>query len=150
MVEPLMPGCSATIKLISSSTKISLQYDLEDDCSPSLLPPVSAWLLDIIQSRPDILRYDYWLEIHNSIYEPRHEKTCFGHMRTTKAQSSLCIFTVWSAPLLFIISILAISKISRPWLVFVAEQAGLSLAWTQILQSGFLMTRLIMLLLIWW
>ena len=34
------------------------------------------------------------------IYEPHHEKTCVGHMRTTKAQISLSIRTVWSAPLL--------------------------------------------------
>ena len=34
-------------------------------------------------------------------YEPRHEKTCLCHMRTTKAQISLCIRAVWSAPLLF-------------------------------------------------
>ena len=33
--------------------------------------------------------------------EPRQEKTCLCHMRTTKAQISLCIRTVWSAPLLF-------------------------------------------------
>ena len=35
------------------------------------------------------------------INEPHHEKTCFCHMRTTKAHISLCIRTVWSAPLLF-------------------------------------------------
>ena len=34
-------------------------------------------------------------------YEPRHEKTCLCHMRTTKAQISLHIYTVWSAPFLF-------------------------------------------------
>ena len=33
--------------------------------------------------------------------EPRHEKTCFCNMRTTKTQISLCIHAVWSAPLLF-------------------------------------------------
>ena len=32
---------------------------------------------------------------------PRHEKTCLCHMRTTKAQISLRIRAVWSAPLLF-------------------------------------------------
>ena len=49
-----------------------------------------------------------------------------------------------------IISILAISKISRPWLVPVAEQAGLSLTWSQ---TGFLVTWLIFDLariLLWW
>ena len=34
-------------------------------------------------------------------YEPRHEKTCFCLMRTTKVQISLVICTVWSVPLLF-------------------------------------------------
>ena len=33
--------------------------------------------------------------------EPRHEKTCLCHMRTTKTQISLSIRAVWSAPLLF-------------------------------------------------
>ena len=36
-----------------------------------------------------------------STYEPRHEQTCLWHMRTTKAQISLRIRTVWLAPLLF-------------------------------------------------
>ena len=35
------------------------------------------------------------------LYEPRHENTCFNHMRTTKVQISLRICAVWSAPLLF-------------------------------------------------
>ena len=35
------------------------------------------------------------------LYEPRHEKTCFCHMRTTKTQISLRIHAVWSAPLFF-------------------------------------------------
>ena len=33
--------------------------------------------------------------------EPHHEKTCLCYMRTTKAQISLRIRAVWSAPLLF-------------------------------------------------
>ena len=40
----------------------------------------------------------FW--VHLSL-EPRHEKTCFSHMRTTKVQISLRIRAVWSAPLLF-------------------------------------------------
>ena len=32
---------------------------------------------------------------------PRHKKTCFCHTSTTKAQISLRIHAVWSAPLLF-------------------------------------------------
>ena len=35
------------------------------------------------------------------VYEPRHEKTCLCHVRTTKAQISLRRCTVWLAPLLF-------------------------------------------------
>ena len=31
-------------------------------------------------------------------YEPRHEKTCFCHMQTTKTQISLRLRAVWSAP----------------------------------------------------
>ena len=34
------------------------------------------------------------------VFEPRHEKTCFMPMQTTKAQISLRIRAVWSAPLL--------------------------------------------------
>ena len=34
-------------------------------------------------------------------FEPHHDKPCFCHMRTTKAQISLRIRAVWSAPLLF-------------------------------------------------
>ena len=33
------------------------------------------------------------------IIEPRHEKTCLCHMRTTKVQISLRIRAVWSASL---------------------------------------------------
>ena len=36
-----------------------------------------------------------------TLFEPRHEKICFCHMRTTKAQISLLIRAVWSAHLLF-------------------------------------------------
>ena len=41
-----------------------------------------------------------------------------------------------------IIRILAKSKISRLLLASVAEQAGLSLTWSQTLKTGFLVTRL--------
>ena len=43
-----------------------------------------------------------WIQILRILIEPRHEKTCFCHMRTTKAQISLRIRAVWSAPLLFL------------------------------------------------
>ena len=36
-----------------------------------------------------------------TLNESRHEKICLCHLRTTKAQISLCIHAVWSAPLLF-------------------------------------------------
>ena len=52
-----------------------------------------------------ILEY-YFLAVslfrdHNVINEPHHDKTCFCYMQTTKAQISLRIRAVWSAPLLF-------------------------------------------------
>ena len=37
----------------------------------------------------------------NLPFEPHHKKTCFCHMWTTKAQISLRIRAIWSAPLLF-------------------------------------------------
>ena len=43
----------------------------------------------------------YCLPRHVCPNESRHEKTCLCHMRTTKAQISLRIRAVWSAPLLF-------------------------------------------------
>ena len=76
----------------------------------------------------------------SSTNEPRHEKTCFCHMRTTKAQISLRIRAVWSPPGLFtalvrcldsIIPLLAIAEISRPLLVSSTEQAGLRHTWSQ-------------------
>ena len=42
-----------------------------------------------------------------------------------------------------IIPILALDEISRPKLVTVAEQAGLSLNWSQTLKTGFLVTWLV-------
>ena len=41
------------------------------------------------------------LDEQGLMYEPRHEKTCFCHMQTTKVKISLRIHAVWSAPLLF-------------------------------------------------
>ena len=41
-----------------------------------------------------------------------------------------------------IIPLLAKAKITRPQLVAVAEQAGLSLAWLQTQKTGFLVTKL--------
>ena len=42
------------------------------------------------------------------------------------------------------IPLLAIAEISRPYLVSLAEQAGLSLTWSKIPKKGFLVTRPIM------
>ena len=55
---------------------------------------------------------------------------------------SACAFAQYDqpAPLDSKISRLAISKISRPYLVSVVEQAGLSLTWSQTPKTGFLMT----------
>ena len=80
-------------------------------------------------------------------YEPRHDKTCLCHMPTTKAQISLHIRSVISAfvdcCLDSIIPLVSISRISSLYLVSVAEQAGLSLPWSQTPKTGFLGTRLI-------
>ena len=42
------------------------------------------------------------------------------------------------------IPLLAIAEISRPYLISLAEQAGLSLTWSKIPKKGFLVTRPIM------
>ena len=39
--------------------------------------------------------------VYLSRYGHRREKTCLWSLRTTKTQTSLCIRTVWSVPLLF-------------------------------------------------
>ena len=58
---------------------------------------------------------------------------------------SACTSAVWSTPLLFAawIPLPNITKISRPQLVSVADQAGLSLTWLHTPKTGFLVTRLI-------
>ena len=60
-------------------------------CPFSLPLDVRDWLRLMIVAR-------HGLSIN---FELRHEKTCFCPMRTTKAQISLRIRAVWSAPLLF-------------------------------------------------
>ena len=62
-----------------------------------------------------------------SINEPRHEKTCLCHIRTTKARISLrSLISAFIVRCLdSIIPLFAISKISRLQLASVAEQAGL-------------------------
>ena len=54
-----------------------------------------------VQLQETILKYvkkicSYWYA-----NEPRHEKTCFCHMQTTKVQISLHTRAFWSGPLLF-------------------------------------------------
>ena len=54
----------------------------------------------------DLLKINLlWLRLYvwgcNKLFGPHHEKTCFCHMWTTKAQFSLRIHAVWAAPLLF-------------------------------------------------
>ena len=82
------------------------------------------------------------------LYEPRHDKNCFCHMQTTKAQISLSIRTVWSASLFVhcmdsIIPLVSISEISSLYLASLAAQAGLCLTWSQTPKTVFLVTRLI-------
>ena len=81
-----------------------------------------------------------WISKNASVlgYQLSHvtRKSALRPMRTTKAQISLRIHAVWSAPLLFA------AKISRLWFVSVAEQAGLSLTWSKSPKTGFLVTGL--------
>ena len=60
-------------------------------------------------------------------------KCVLCHMRTTKAQISLRICTVFAAG----ISLVSRSEISRSQLVSVAEQAGLNVTWSQTLEDTF-------------
>ena len=71
--------------------------------------------------------------------EPRHEKTCLYHMQTTKAQISLRLINIFVVLCLdSVMPLLAKAEISRPLLVSVAEQTGLSLTWPQTTKTGFL------------
>ena len=78
-----------------------------------------------------------------SLYEPCHDKTCFCHVRTTKAQISLRICAFVVRCLASIIPVLAISKVSRHLLASVAEQAGLSLVSSHTPKTGFLVMWLV-------
>ena len=56
----------------------------------------------VLKHFKEIEKYSFSKILHSGTrFEPRHEKTCFCHMRTTKAQISMHIRAVWSAPLLF-------------------------------------------------
>ena len=69
----------------------------------------------------------HWVDNMVITYEPRHEKPCFCHMRTTKAQIRLrgCYLVVHCLD--SILPLVSISEISSLYLASVAEQAGLSL-----------------------
>ena len=66
-------------------------------------------------------------------------KTCFCHIRTTKAQISAFVVGCLDS----MIPLVSISEISSLYLDSVAEQAGLSLTWSKPQKTGFLVTRLI-------
>ena len=64
-------------------------------------------------------------------------------MRTTKAQISLRSRAVWSPPLLFaayIVYLYLLYSKFQDELVSIAEEAGLSLNWSQTPKTGFLVT----------
>ena len=63
-------------------------------------------------------------------------KRVLCHMQTTKAQISLRIHAVWSAPFVVhcvdsVMSLVSVTKISSLMLAAVAEQASLSLTWSE-------------------
>ena len=53
-------------------------------------------------------------ESNMKLNEPRHEKTCFSHMRITTVQISLCIRALWSAPLFFATEIVQYLHLLNP------------------------------------
>ena len=73
---------------------------------------------------------------------PHHEKTCLCNMRTTKAHPRSLISAFVVRCLDSIIPLVSISTISSLYQAFVAVQVGLSLPWSQILKTGFLVTRI--------
>ena len=73
------------------------------------LPVIKPYYMTIFLSFPKYL-LELWINIKNFrpllnirhiLSEPRHDKTCFYHMRTTNEKISLRIRAVWSASLLF-------------------------------------------------
>ena len=68
-------------------------------------------------------------------------KRVLCHMRTTKAQISLRIRAVWSAPVVryldSVMSLVSVTKISSLMLASVAEQASLSLTWSETPEDTF-------------
>ena len=60
---------------------------------------VALWATCSYKEVCDLKSQKLWL--HVLIFEQSHEETWSCHMQTTKVRISLCIRTVWSAPLLF-------------------------------------------------
>ena len=83
-----------------------------------------------------------WSWGHNNANEPRHEKTCLCHIRTTKCRSA-CASTQSDQHCCLdsVIPLVSISEISSLYLASVAAQASLCLTWSQTLKKGFLVTR---------
>ena len=75
------------------------EYQLK--AHPTELPgpthDIKIWLSKPVRDGPDI-NFKYGSHTQN---EPCHWENCLCHMQTTKAQISLRIRAVWSAPLLF-------------------------------------------------
>ena len=61
----------------------------------------TSWIL--VELKPVVVRttrtFTEWI-----IIEPRHEKTCVWHMRTTKAQTT-CTFTDWVISFLYYVTL---------------------------------------------
>ena len=83
---------------------------------------------------------------YQSITEPRHEKTCFAigeqQRRRSDCAGAQSDQRLSCSLLDSIIHLVSISETSSLQLVSVAEQAGLSLNWSQTLKTGFLLTEL--------
>ena len=80
-------------------------------------------------------------------YGPQQEKTCFRGFANNKGSDQpahLCNLIALVIPLLdSIVSKLATSEISFLQVVSVAEQAGLGMAFSETLKTGFLVSKLI-------
>ena len=79
--------------------------------------------------------------------EPGHEKTCLMSYANSKSQdqpapprSLISAFIVRCLD--SEVSLVSVTKISSPMLASVAEQAGLSLTWSETPKTAFLVTRL--------
>ena len=79
------------------------------------------------------------LKRHVEHNEPRHEKSCLCHMRTTKAQISLrSLISAFIVHFLDnIIPLVSIPEILSLYIASVAAQAGLSLPWSQTPEDRF-------------